>query len=162
MDNMFGVVGMVAGEWALLSALLPTIGLMMAGGFTVWLGLCLSIDVPRFVRRKIKEKRDYWCNVMRRVANDMQEASKEGRLIDTKISSECRVDIDDLRRKGLFPFVDVGFSNEANGMDNREETAKALHLVIPVLDRHGFATAKDRVDQINRYWGADPKWPIFL
>ena len=57
MDDMFGVVGMVAREWALLSAFLPTIGLMMAVGSTVWLGLCLSIDVPRFVRRKIKEKR---------------------------------------------------------------------------------------------------------
>ena len=45
MDDMFGVVGMVAREWALLSAFLPTIGLMMAVGSTVWLGLCLSIDV---------------------------------------------------------------------------------------------------------------------
>ena len=161
-NDILDIVTMVAKNWPVMQALLPWLGVMMAVGFGAWFFMMLSIDVPRFVRRKIREKRDYWCTVMRRVADDIQAASKEGRLIDPKISGECHVDIDDLRKKGLFPLVDVGITNSANGMDDREETAKALYRVIPVLDRHGFRTARNRVDRINRYWGADPKWPIFL
>lgn len=154
MDDMFGVVGMVAREWALLSAFLPTIGLMMAVGSTVWLGLCLSIDVPRFVRRKIKEKRDLLSSVMTRVADDIESAIVDNITPSSGIEGVLRTEIDQLRENKLLPLLPEIVNGKPK--PNIDFAGQVLHRMAPIVATYGIREARRRIKIINRGWETHP------
>ena len=153
--DILSIVSTVAENWPIMKALLPWVGTMMAVGFGTWLVMCLLIDVPRFVRRKVREKRDYWSGVMTRVADDIDAAIIDHVIPGSgKRAGAFRMDVDELQEKKLWPRLPRIVNGKTR--PNVDFASQILYRMIPVVVKHGIRDAQRRIEKINRGWKTNP------
>ena len=156
--DILSIVSTVAENWPIMKAFLPWVGTVMAVGFGTWLVMCLSFDVPRFVRRKVRERRDYWSSVIRRVADDIEHVNNELALhAGSKIYGNFRFDIDRLGDKQLFPILPT--QDSQSGDEQMVLTARYLYQLSPIVETLGIRAAQRRVLLANQRWRENPLDP---
>lgn len=160
-NDILDVVTLMAANWSVMQALLPWFGVIMIAGFGAWLVQLLIADVPRLVRRKVKERRDYWSSVIRRVADDLETALQDPTLKGTnRFRGSMRFDMDQLGDKKLFPLLRrPGDQAKKNGGQEDKDlavVATGLYQLIPIVETFGVRQARRRIRLANRRWRENP------